>query len=201
VVPEEPEQTETRYVHLQNDSIPPYFSMSYKGPAFSDTQIDMPALDVLSSIVFSNTSDLYKKLVISEQKVRSISGGAYDTRDPGLFTIQVSMVEKEDMPYVMEEIEKAIAKVKTEGVDEGILKRTKSNLKYSFAMGIDTPGAIANSLSHYIQLTGDPESINRAYAQYDKVTVDDVKRMANQYFVPEHLTIATISDDELGALQ
>ncbi len=201
VVPQEPEQTETRYVHLQNDSIPPYFSMSYKGPAFSDTQIDMPALDVLSSIVFSNTSDLYKKLVITEQKVRWISGGASDSRDPGLFTIQVSMVEKADMPYVMEEIEKAIAKVKAEGVDEDILKRTKSNLKYSFAMGIDTPGAIANSLSHYIQLTGDPESVNRTYAQYDKVTAEDVKKMANQYFVPEHLTIATISGDELGALQ
>jgi len=201
VVPVEPEQTETRYVHLQNGSIPAYFSMSFKGPAFSDSKIDMPALDVLSSIVFSNTSDLYKKLVIEEQKVRFIGGGAYDSRDPNLFTIQVSMVDKEDMPYVLSEIEKAIAKVKTEDVDAALLERTKSNLKYGFAMGIDTPGSIATSLSHYIQLTGDPESINRLYALYDKVTADDVKMVANQYFKADHLTIATISDDELGALQ
>ena len=138
VVPVEPEQTETRYVHLQNGSIPAYFSMSFKGPAFSDSKIDMPALDVLASIVFSNTSELYKKLVIEEQKVRSISGGAYDTRDPGLFTIQVSMVNKEDMPYVLEEIEKAIANVKTKDVDAALLERTKSNIKYTYAMGIDT---------------------------------------------------------------
>ncbi len=201
VVPVEPEQTGTRYVHLQNGSIPPYFSMSYKSPAFSDSKIDMPALDVLSSIVFSNTSDLYKKLVIEEQKVRSLGGGARDSRDPGLFTIYVSMVDKKDMPYVMEEIEKAIANVKAEDVDAALLARTKSNLKYSFAMGIDTPDAIARSLSHYIQLTGDPESINRLYALYDKVTADDIKMVANKYFVPEHLTIATISEDELGALQ
>lgn len=200
-VPVEPEQTETRYVHLQDGSIPAYFSMSYKGPAFSDTEIDMPALDVLSSIVFSDTSDLYKKLVIEEQVVRFISGGAGDSRDPGLFTIQVSMVEKKDMPYVMAEIEKAIARVKTEDVDAELLARTKSNLKYNFAMGIDTPGAIAQSLSHYIQLTGDPESINRLYALYDKVTADDVKMVANEYFNPDHLTIATISEDELGALK
>ena len=200
-IPVEPEQTETRYVHLQDGSIPPYFSMSFKGPAFSDTAIDMPALDVLSSIVFSNTSDLYKKLVIEEQVVRFISGGAGDSRDPGLFTIRVSMVEKEDMPYVMGEIEKAIAKVKKEEVDAALLARTKSNLKYSFAMGIDTPGAIARSLSHYIQLTGDPESINRLYALYDKVSADDVKVVANKYFKKDHLTIATISDDELGALK
>ncbi|MBT8075880.1 MAG: insulinase family protein [Gammaproteobacteria bacterium] len=201
VVPVEPEQTGTRYVHLQNGSIPPYFSMSYKGPAFSDSKIDMPALDVLSSIVFSNTSDLYKKLVIEEQKVRSLGGGARDSRDPGLFTIYVSMVDKKDMPYVMQEIEKAIANVKAEDVDAALLARTKSNLKYSFAMGIDTPDAIARSLSHYIQLTGDPESINRLYALYDKVTAADIKMVANKYFVPEHLTIATISEDELGALQ
>ena len=201
VVPVEPEQTETRYVHLQNGSIPAYFSMSFKGPAFSDSKIDMPALDVLASIVFSNTSELYKKLVIEEQKVRSISGGAYDTRDPGLFTIQVSMVNKEDMPYVLEEIEKAIANVKTKDVDAALLERTKSNIKYTYAMGIDTPGAIARSLSHYIQLTGDPESVNRLYSLYDKVTVEDIKMVANKYLNLEHLTIATISDDELGVLK
>lgn len=201
VVPVEPEQEETRYVHLQNGTIPAYLSMSFKGPAFSDTKIDMPALDVLASIVFSNTSNLYKKLVIDEQKIRFIAGGAGDSRDPNLFTIQVSMVEKGDMAYVMAEIEKAIAKVKTQDVDAKLLAMTKSNLKYSFAMGIDTPGAIAQSLSHYIQLTGDPESINRLYALYDKVTAEDIKMVANKYFNMEHLTIATISGDEKGALK
>ena len=195
VVPVEPEQTETRYVHLENDSIPPFFSMSYKGPAFSDTKIDMPTLDVLASILFSPTSDLYKKLVIEEQKVRFIGGGARDSRDPSLFTIQVSMVDKADMPYVMSQIEEAIDKVKTQGVDPELLATTKSNLKYSFAMSIDSADAIADSLSHYIQLTGDPESINRLYALYGKVSEADIKKIANQYFKKDHLTIATISDD------
>ncbi len=201
VVPDEPEQTETRYTHLVNDSIPAYFSMSYKGPAFNDSKIDMPALDVLASIVFSNTSDLFKKLVIEEQKVRFIGGGAFDSRDPNLFTIQVSMVEKDDIPYVRGEIEKAIANVKAEDVDAALLERTKSNLKYGFAMGIDTPGAIAQTLGHYIQLTGDPESINRLYVLYDKVTAEDIKMVASKYFIPNHLTIATISEDELGVFK
>ena len=199
-VPVEPEQHETRYVHLQNASIPAYFSMSYKAAAFDDTKIDMPALDILASMVFSNTSDLYKKLVIEEQKVRFIGGGASDSVDPGLFTIQVSMVNKDDMAYVKGEIEKAIAKVQTQGVDPALLDRTKSHLKYSFAMSIDTPSAIANSLSHYIQLTGDPESINRLYAMYDRVSAADVQKVAQHYFKPEHLTIATISDAATGEL-
>ena len=68
-------------------------------------------------------------------------------------------------------------------------------------MSSDTPDAIAGSLSHYIQLTGDPESINRLYALYDQVTLEDIRKVANKYFKPEHLTIATISEDEKGALK
>lgn len=200
VVPIEPEQTETKYVHLENGSIPPFFSMSYKGPAFSDTKIDMPTLDVLSSILFSPTSDLYKKLVIEEQKVRFIGGGAGDSRDPGLFTIQVSMVDKADIPYVMAQIEEALEKVKKDVVDPQLLAITKSNLKYSFAMSIDSADAIADSLSHYIQLTGDPESINRLYAMYGKVSEADIEKIANQYFKKGHLTIATISDAKTSEL-
>jgi zinc protease len=200
-VPVEPVQNGTRYAHLQNGSIPPYFALNYKSPAFSDEKIDMPALDVLSSILFSNTSELYKKLVLTERKARFIGGGAFDSRDSNLFTIQASLVEKSDMSYVKDEIIKALEMVKKNGVDEELLTKTKSYLKYSFAMGIDNPDDLANSLSHYIQLTGDPESLNRLYALYDKVSNDDIKMVANKYFVESGLTIATISEDEEGGLK
>lgn len=200
-IPVEPEQKETRFFHLQNGSIPPFMALSYKGPAFSDKAIDMPALDVLSSIVFSQNSDLFRKLVLEEQKARFIGGGAFDSRDPNMFTIQASLVSKEDMQYVKDEIVKAIAEVKANGVDPEKLARTKSNLKYSFAMGIDSPDAIARSLSHYVQLTGDPESINRLNGLYEKVTIEDIKKVANQYFVPTALTIATISEDAEGGVK
>ncbi|MCB0314852.1 MAG: insulinase family protein, partial [Calditrichaeota bacterium] len=200
-VPVEPPQTGTRYVHLQNGGVPPYLGLNYKGPEFSDQKIDMPALDVLATILFSQTSDLFNKLVIQEQKARFIGGGAFDSRDPNLFTIQASLIKKEDLQYVKDEIVKEIEKVKNEGVDETVLANTKSNLKYSFAMNMDNPDAIANSLSHYIELTGDPESINRLHALYDQVTVDDIIMVAKKYFVPEGLTIATISPDAEGGVK
>jgi len=161
----------------------------------------MPALDVLSSIVFSQTSALYKKLVLDERKVRFIGGGAFDSRDPNLFTIQASLVNIDDLQYVKDAIVAEIEKVKKEGVSQADLDRAKSNLKYSFAMNIDTPDNIANSLSHYIQLTGDPESVNRIYLQYDKVTNEDIKMVAQKYFVSKGLTIATISGMETGGVK
>jgi zinc protease len=200
-IPAEPTQQETRYVHMQNASIPPFLNLNYKSPAFNDKEIDMPALDVLSTIVFSETSNLYKKLVIEEQKVRFMGGGAFDSRDPNLFSIQASLINKEDMQYVKDEIVKEIENVKANGVDEQVLANTKSNLKYRFAMSIDNPDRIANSLCHYISLTGEPETVNRLYALYDKVTVKDVQDVANKYFVSTGLTIATISPDEEGGVK
>lgn len=201
VVPPEPKQDSARSTHLSDGSIPPYLSLNYKGPAFSDNDIDMPALDVLTTILFSPTSELYKKLVIREQKVRQLSGGASDTRDPNLISVSASLVKKEDLQYVKDEIVKAVEAFKTSGADEAMLAKTKSRLKYSFAMGIDNPSTIANSLCAYITLTGDPESLNRLYAMYDTVTNDDLKRIAATYFVPSGLTIATISADAKGGVQ
>jgi zinc protease len=200
-IPVEPEQKEERNLHLQNGSIPPFMSMNYKGPAFSDTNINMPAIDVLSTILFSQNSNLYKKLVVEEQKLRFLGGGAIDSRDPYLISIQASFINKDDFQYVRDEITKAIDNIKTNGVDQKLLDETKSNLKYSYAMSIDNPDAIANSISHYLYLTGDPESLNRLYALYDKVTVEDIKMVANKYFVDSGLTIATISADEKGEVK
>ncbi len=200
-IPTEPAQTEEKFVHLQDGSIPPYLSLSFKGPAFNDKQIDMPAIDVLNTILFSPNSYLYKKLVIDERKLRFLGGGAGDSRDPNLIGIQASFIDKKDFQYVKDEIIKAIDEIKKNGVDEKLLTETKSNLKYSFAMSIDNPDAIANSIAHYICLTGDPESINRLYALYEKVTNEDIKMVANQYYVKNGLTIATISEDKEGGVE
>jgi zinc protease len=200
-IPVEPTQQETRFFHLQNATIPPFLMLSYKGPAFNDQEIDMPALDVLSTILFSENSALFKKLVIEERKVRFIGGGAMDSKDPNLFSIQASFINKEDMQYVKNEVIKALDNVKENGVDEKLLADTKSHLKYSFAMQIDNPDQIAGTLCHYIALTGDPETINRIYEQYDKVSVDDVKKVTSKYFVQTGLTISTISGDPEGGVK
>jgi zinc protease len=192
-IPSEPPQTETRYTHLQMAGFPPLLTLNYKGPAFDDRKIDMPALDVLSTILFSEKSDLYKKLVLNEQKVRFIQGGATDSKDPNLFNIYASVVKAEDMQYVKDQIVKALEAAKTNKAAPQLLADTKSNLKYSFAMRIDNPTQIAESIAHYVYLTGDPESLNRLYAMYDKVTAEDLVTVAKKYFTPTRLTVATIS--------
>jgi len=200
VIPEPP-QIETRYTHIQKKGFPPYMELDYKGPAFSDTEIDFPALDVLNSILFSEKSDLYKKLVLQEQKCRFINGGATDSRDPNLIGIGASVVKAEDFQYVKDEMTKALEKAKTTAFDEKTITETKMHLRNSFAMSIDNPTSIAESVSHYTYLTGDPESLNRLYALYQKVTAQDLMMVAKKYFNANALTVATIGPGETGGVK
>ena len=200
-IPVEPEQEETRFAHVEMAGFPPYLALNFKSPSFDETDMDVAALDVISTILFSERSDLYKKLVIDEQKVRYLSGGYFFTRDPYLYTISTSVVKEEDMQYVKDEIDKALAQIITQPVDELLLAQTKSNLKYSAAMNMDSPSSIAGSLTFYIWLTGNPESLNQIYNSYDKVTSADIMRAAKKYFVPQHLTISTISSQKEGGIK
>lgn len=200
-IPQEPTQTTTRYAHIQNANFPPYLSLNYKSAGFSNETIDVAALDIIATLLFSERSDLYKKLVIEEQKLRSLSGGAYYTRDPFLFMINSSLVDAADMAYVKDEIEKALEDLKNNPVDPALLEDTKSNLKYSFSMSLDNPTSIAEVLSYAIWVSGDPEAFNKLYAQYEQVTQEEIMQVAQKYFVPEKLTIATISPKAEGGLK
>jgi len=191
----DPTQTETKFCHVQNPGYPPVVQLCFKSPAYSDSDTNVFALDILSAVLFSERSELYKKLVVKEQKVRNLSGGAFFTRDPYLFQVTAMLKDPADMQYVKNEIMKAMEDAKTISSDSTILAEAKSNFKYSFAMGMNSPDAIANNLSYFIWLTGDAESLNRAYAMYEIVSADDLKKTAQKYFNAASLTVATISPD------
>ncbi|UOQ55378.1 M16 family metallopeptidase [Hymenobacter cellulosivorans] len=200
-ITQEPEQTAPRYVHIQNANFPPLVSLSYRGPAFNDQSKDLPALDILTTMLFSDNSPLYQKLVVKEQKVRFVGGSPNYTRDPYLTSIRASVVKPADMAYVKDEITKALEDLKTKPVDAKRLADTKSALKYSFLMGLDSPDQIANGLAEFIWLTGNPQSLNNFYALYDQVTPADIQAAAKKYFVPEHLTVGTIGPNATGGVQ
>jgi zinc protease len=196
----EPAQTAPRSVHIQNANFPPFLSLNYRGPAYTDQSRELPALDVLMTMLFAENSPLYDKLVIKEHKVRFVGGSPNYTRDPYLMGIRASVVKAEDIPYVRDEITKALDQLKTTPVDAKRLADTKSALKYGFLMGLDASDQIANALAQYIWLSGDAQSLNRFYALYDQVTPADIQAAAKKYFVPEQLTIGTIGPNSTSGL-
>ena len=125
--------------------------------------------------------------------VDQLGGGASKRRDPYLFTINARVKNPAQVAEIRAEIEAALAMVQTKPFAPEQLSRVRSYLKYSFVMGLNTPSRIAGQLSSIVQLTGDPASIDRYYALYDRDTPEILMETAKKYFKPENQTVVTLS--------
>ena len=194
LVPSEPPQQEEMRVEVAwPNPTQPYLYVGYHGPAFSDQQLDLPALDLVSQLLFSESAALYQRLVVDEQEVDLLAGGAADHVDPHLFEIAVRVKRPERLAYVEAAITAALEDLQTTPIAADRLDKVKSHMKYSYAMGLDTAGSVARSLAHYLAVANDTEAVNRVYASYDRITPDDVRSAARKYFVRSQRTVVTLA--------
>jgi zinc protease len=196
-IPNEPEQTTalSSSVDWPTPTLP-WIAVSFKGPAYSDSTKDKPALDLIGSLGFSQTSALYQKLVITEQKVDTIFADFEDHRDPYLLTVVARVKDPKDIEYAKTEIIKAFDSYRTVPVAKEKLDAVKSNLKYSFALSLDNSEAIASNLAPYISLRRTPETLNKLYELYSSITPQDIQEMAKKYFVETKRTTVVLAHKE-----
>ncbi|HEV8335142.1 MAG TPA: pitrilysin family protein [Candidatus Polarisedimenticolia bacterium] len=196
-IPAEPPQTAEKKVSIawKNPTLP-YLTLGYHSPAFSPRDKDMPALDLITQVAFSETSPLYKKLVIDEQLVDALYGSASDHRDPNLFVIGARVKDEAKIKEVQAAIEATLEDLKKNPVDARRLSDTKSHLKYAFQMRLNTADSVAETLAHILQLTGDPEDYNTLYATYDSLTPEDIQKAAVRYFSPENRTVVLLAAEK-----
>ncbi|MCF2915773.1 insulinase family protein [Pseudoalteromonas sp. Cn5-37] len=193
-IPVEPKQKTAKYVHEKNDGLPGHWLLvSYKGTAWDPTQKDRAALDLISQLYFSNNSALYQELVVDKQIASQMFTYNPDTKDPGLLHVFVKVENEADLAKARDAINRTYAQARTELVDAQKLADLKSNLKYSFINGLDSSQSIASTLASYMHFERDPEVINQLYATADSITPEDIKTVANKYFVDSSRTTVTMS--------
>ncbi len=191
----EPPQKESKRAHLDwPNPTRPYMMIGYHIPAFSTATVDSAALDLVGELLFSDSAPLYQELVVEKQWVDTLTGSAGSLRDPGLFIISARVKSEDLLPRVKETIDRHIALLQKEPpVDPKRLERTKSYLRNSFALALDTPDAVAAVAADMIGVTGKVEDWNRLYEQYRKVTPADVQRLARETFRPQNETLVTLA--------
>jgi zinc protease len=196
-IPKEAEQAKELTAHVDWPSPTlPWVAVAYKGPAYTDEQKDMPSMDLISNLGFSENSELYQRLVIKEQKVDALFASFEDHLDPYLLTVMARVKDPKDINYVRQEIIKTFDSFKTTKVSKEKLEAVKSNLKYSFALAMDNSQAIASTLAPYVSLRRTPETINKLFDVYASITPEDIQQMAGKYFVEKQRTIVTLSNKE-----
>ncbi len=193
-IPVEPAQNGPRTAHVDWPSPTlPIVSVAYKAPAYNDATKESAALDALAYLAFSNTSDLYQKMVVQEQKADAISGGAPDSVDPSLFGITARVKKVADLDYVRDRILETVKAFQEKPVDAARLDTVRKRLRYQVALSMDNSDTIAQILSRYVALKRTPETMNALYNQYANLTPEDVRQAAAKYLVEQSRTIVTLT--------
>jgi zinc protease len=94
---------------------------------------------------------------------------------------------------VRDEIIKTYQKYTKETVPQKQLDETRSRLRYSFSMAMNSNDAIANALAQYIALRRSPDTIDKVFALYDSLTPEDLRFYAEKYFKADSQTIVTLA--------
>jgi zinc protease len=193
-IPVEPKQQSAREAHVDWPSPTlPQLVVAYKGPAYTDSQKDTAALDVLSTLVFGPNSDLYQKLVVREQKLDTLRASSPASVDPDLFEIFARLKRPEDIPAIRQEILDTVKRFQDELVPADKIEALKKRERYGFTLRLDNSETLASTVAGYVALKRTPDTIDKLYTQYGALTPEDVREMARKYLIESGRTIVTLT--------
>ena len=192
ITPEPPQAAERSAEITFPGKTLPILDMAYKGAAFNVDDRTFAAALLFGDLAFGETSDLYRKLYIREQRVQMLGASMPMNRDMPLFEITAMVRKDADLAAVRKEIEATLAAFQSQPVDEKRLNDLKKRRRYAFLMGLDSPDAVAARLSRFVSLTGSIGSVDALYEQIGAVTAEDVQRAARTYFTPDRRTLVTL---------
>ena len=186
----EPPQAGPKLAQVESPS-QPVLLIGYKRP--DQYSPDDPVLDVISGILSSGrTGVLYRELVRDKRLALAAQAGASfpASKYPNVFVFLLAPA----LGHTVEENEKAfydlLERFKSQKVDPEALARVKTKTRASLIRQLASNAGLASLLTAYHADYGDWRKLFTQLEEIDKVTVDDVQRVARRYFVPESRTVA-----------
>jgi zinc protease len=193
----EPPQTAERSVEIDYPGKTlPVLCLAFKGAAFNPGSREFAAARLLNDLAFGETSELYKKLVIREQKVQFLFADAPMNRDMPLFNVIAMVKNPDEIDSVQKDILQTIDEFQKKLVSQKELDDVRRHNKYAFLDELDSPDKVAEALVRYVAMTGGIEAVDQLYAEYDRVTPEDIRSAAQKYYQPQRCTIAVLKGDK-----
>lgn len=186
----EPKQDGPKLVEVESPS-QPVEAIGYKRPDQYDK--DDPVFDVISGILSGGRTGILHRDMIRDKRISLVASAIAtfpDGRHENLFVFFLVPAPGHTVAENEKELEQVLEKFKTEKVDAVTLARVKTKTRASLIRTLDSNSGMAQLLTSYHANYGDWRKLFTSLADMDKVTADDVQRVAKQYFVPTSRTIA-----------
>jgi predicted Zn-dependent peptidase len=188
----EPPQNAERRVVLQDMSQPLYLE-GYHRPDYRSP--DDAVYDAIADLMSSGrTSRLYRALVRDKKIAADSAGftGLPGNKYPHLFAFYAFPLPGHKPEEMADAIHVEIEKLKNEDISDEELKMIKTRAKANLIRSLGSNEGLANNLALYQARYDDWRELFRSVDRIDKVTKADVRRVANQTFVPTNRTVGII---------
>ncbi|OGB87401.1 hypothetical protein A3H38_01795 [candidate division WOR-1 bacterium RIFCSPLOWO2_02_FULL_46_20] len=141
----------------------------------------------------SMSSRLFQEVREKRGLVYSIYSAASPFHNFGISYVYAG-TSKESLKQVVDLILQQFSSIKKEGVGPEELSRSKENLKGSLVLGLESTASRMMWSARSEYYFGRVITIEEIFDKVDKVTQDDIIRLANKFFRDEYLTLAVIGD-------
>jgi zinc protease len=197
-IPQEPEPAGPLVTHVPWPAETlPWVTVAFHGPAFSDTERDFAAFDVLLDLHFGETSEIYQRLVEQEQKVDQLFPYLPSNQDPGLATVLVRVKQLADATHVRDAILETFASARRKRVTSDRLDEAKSHNRYGFARTLDNSESIASTLARFVRFRRSYDTLNNLFRVYDSLTPEDLHLAGQRFISDRRLVVTTLSHEPL----
>ncbi|ABZ74895.1 peptidase M16 domain protein [Shewanella halifaxensis HAW-EB4] len=191
----EPLQKGERRVFVQKPSVStPNVMLGYHIPATSNA--DYYALDLLSSILATgNSSRMYQGLV-DKQVAIEVDTYMPMSFDPNLFYVMGVANPGVTAPELEDAMISEINRVARDGVTAEELEKVKNIKLMGFYRAMETINGKANTIGTYELFFGSYDKLFNAPEAYNKVTPEDIQRVAQTYLKRANRTVAVLAATE-----
>lgn len=188
----EPKQFAEKTVAIREQT-QPFYIEGYHRPDYRSP--DDAVFDAISDILSNGrVSRLYRSLV-EEQQIAAAAAGFSPypgEKYPSLFALYAVPLPGHTPAQMRDAIHKEIEKLKAADVTDAELAMFKTRARADLLRGLADNQGLANSLAEYQTRYGDWRELFLQLDKVDKVTKADIRRVANQIFVPSNRTEAWI---------
>lgn len=190
----EPPQTSERRVVLPENSQPMYLE-GYHRPDYRDK--DDAVYDALADLLSEGrTSRLYRALVRDKKIASEAEGGTGfpGVKYPHIFYFFALPMPGHTPQEVADAIHVEIDRLKKQDITDDELKMVKTRAKANLIRSLDSNDGLAQNLAVFQTLYGDWRELFRSVDRINAVSKADIRRVANQVFVPTNRTVGIIEN-------
>jgi predicted Zn-dependent peptidase len=188
----EPKQFAEKSVIIR-EKTQPFYIEGYHRPDYRSA--DNAVYDAIQDIMSNGrVSRMYRSLV-EQQQIAAVAAGFSPfpgDKYPSLFAFYAVPIPGHTPDEMKDAIHKEIDKLKSTDVTDAELQMYKTRARADLLRGLADNQGLANALSEYQTRYGDWRELFLQLNKVDKVTKEDIRRVANQVFIASNRTSAEI---------